>query len=236
MIHGKNSLPHGKQLHPLHPVELFHLCAADRENTGAWSEFLNRYAGRIKHFIRGTIRQFQGSNAGLNDSIFSGSMQESDLFQNTIIRLVENNCAAMKRFSGKTENELLAYLAVISRSTVLDALRRLKALKRLPTNDRDEKLTPGASLHSRRNTDNPGFERMILADELVSMIYRGIQAHSGRTSERDRLVFELHFFEDLSFGQISRCESINLSKAGVEKILKRLVSRAQEALHPVKLR
>jgi DNA-directed RNA polymerase specialized sigma24 family protein len=118
------------KLNGLDPVDLFQICASNRENSEAWSEFLRRYAVKLKFFIRGTLRQVLGHSGDPGFSITSSGIQELDLFQNAIVRLVENDCAAMKRFSGTSENELLAYLAVICRSTVLDTLRRNNALKR----------------------------------------------------------------------------------------------------------
>ena len=123
----------GDETASLNSIDLFQKCAADREDSALWSEFLNRYSSRLKQFIRGMLRQVFGSSAYTSNAFVLGGIQESDLFQNIIVRLVENNCAAMKRFSGSTEEELLAYLAVISRSVVMDAVRRHKAIKRRPT-------------------------------------------------------------------------------------------------------
>ena len=113
-------MPPAESLRLLDPVELFHLCAADCENTDAWTELLRRYTVKLKHFIFGTLRQVLGHSAFRKDSIASGGIQENDLLQNSIVRLVKNDCAAMKRFSGTSEEELLDYLAVICRSSVLD--------------------------------------------------------------------------------------------------------------------
>lgn len=233
MMSGKTVSPFGAQSHHFHAVELFHICASDRENSDAWSEFLCRYSGKIKYFIRGAIRQFLGFSEYLNDPASAASMQESDLFQNIILRLVENDCAAMKRFSGKTEDEVLAYIAVISRSTVIDALRRSKAIKRRTTVADDErpKIVPSAGFC--KIIDNKGLERSILANELLSLVRQTIRSKSGRASTRDQLVFELHFLDGLSFSQISECKGINLSKAGVEKLLRRLIGRVQDSLQPV---
>jgi RNA polymerase sigma factor (sigma-70 family) len=209
----------------LDPVKLFQLCATDREDSDAWSEFLRRYTAKIKHFIYGTMRQVLGYSA-FQTSITSGGTQESDLFQNAIVRLVENDCAAMKRFSGSMEDELLAYLAVICRSSVLDALRRNNALKRRAVTVEKEEFTLGP-YHSRGFMNCSGIERDILARELISLASRTIESHSGCVSTRDQLVFKLHFFDGLSYSQISQCKGVNLSKAGVEKLLQRLVARVQ---------
>jgi RNA polymerase sigma factor (sigma-70 family) len=213
-------------LNSLDPVDLFRICASNRENSEAWSEFLHRYAVKLKFFIRGTLRQMLGQAENPGFSITSSGVQELDLFQNAIVRLVENDCVAMKRFSGTSENELLAYLAVICRSTVLDTLRRNNALKRRsPAIGPDESVAGSNSFH--RPLESPRFERIILARELVSLVSQTIKSHSGNVSDRDKLVFKLHFLDGLSYSQISQCGGINLSKAGVEKLLKRLVERVQ---------
>jgi RNA polymerase sigma factor (sigma-70 family) len=208
------------------PIELFQLCACNREDSDAWSEFLRRYTARLKHFIHGTLRQASEYASYQKSQITSGSMQEGDLFQNVIVRLIENDCATMKRFSGASENDLLSYLAVICRSTVLDTLRRNYALKRRTSALETEESIKDSS-DSRRVKGNSGFEREIMARELVSLFTYTIKSHSGEVSDRDQLVFQLHFFDGLSYNQISQCKGINLSKAGVEKLLKRLVDQVQ---------
>jgi RNA polymerase sigma factor (sigma-70 family) len=214
------------RLNLLDPVELFLLCAADRENSDVWAEFLRRYGAKLKYFIQGTLRQVIGYSANPNYAITSGVIQEGDLFQNAIVRLVENDCAAMKRFSGTTETELMAYLAVICRSSVLDTLRRNSALKRrTPVIGPEEPVVDSTGSH--QFTDSSRFERRILARELASLFCHTIKSHSGSVSNRDRLVFKLHFFDGLSYSQIAQCGGVNLSKAGVEKLLKRLVDRVQ---------
>ena len=204
----------------LDAIELFQVCAADRENSDAWREFLRRYTTKIRLFISGTLRQVLGSSA-----FQPGNIQESDLFQNAIVRLVENDCAAMKRFSGASENDLLAYLAVICRSSVLDTLRHNNALKRRHIAvENDEAVLATAGPQHRNYSE---FERAILVSEIVSLTRNTIDSKSGHASNRDHLVFKLHFFDGLSHNQIAQCKGINLSKAGVEKLLKRMVGRVQ---------
>jgi RNA polymerase sigma factor (sigma-70 family) len=212
-----------RKLHLLDPIELFRLCAADREDSIAWSEFLNRYNAKIKYFIKGTLRQVLGYRSGNNDPNVTGGVQESDLFQNTILRLIENECIAMKRFTGATENELLCYLAVICRSAVLDTLRRVNAIKRKPAiEDKDDMtFSPGVPQQAE------DLERDILIRELISLTQQTIQSQSRNDSIRDQLVFKLHFFDGLSQSQIADCKGIDLSKAGVEKLLKRIIGRVQ---------
>lgn len=179
----------------------------------------------MKQFIRGMLRQVLGSSANATDTFILGSVQKSDLFQNIIVRLVENDCAAMKRFSGDTEQELSAYLAVISRSVVMDAVRRHNAVKRRPAADSEGLFPP--SIEPGKTFAEPVMEREILTRELLAMAHRFIDSNSGKVTGRDRLVFELHFLEGLSLQQISQCKGVNLTKGGVEKLIKRLVDRVQ---------
>lgn len=218
-------------LHLLDSIDLFKLCALNREDADAWSEFLRRYTVKLKHFIRGALKQASGYTQNPKIPISSGGIQELDLFQNVIVRLVENDCAAMKRFSGASENDLLAYMAVICRSTVLDTLRRTNALKRRTASKDIEDSMRNAD-NSARFGDHAGLEREILARELINLFTCTIKSHSGQVSDRDQLVFRLHFFDGLSYSQISQCKGINLSKAGVEKLLKRLVDRVQILASP----
>jgi RNA polymerase sigma factor (sigma-70 family) len=222
---SRHDLQNEAKVRSLGAIELFHLCAGDPGYSEAWAEFLRRYSVKLKYFISGTLRQLDRSSSG-GASVFSGGIQLTDLFQNAVLRLVENDCAAMKRFSGKDESELLAYLAVICRSSVLDTLRRNSAAKRGFNQETREDVGSMGSFHFGR-WNNSEFERRILVGELVALTQNTIESHSYQLSERDQLVFNLHFFHGLSFSQISQCRGINLSKSGVEKLLKRLIGRVQ---------
>lgn len=211
-------------------VELLHLCANDTNNSALWTELLRRITPKIKAFIRGTLRQSARGFALFPDApLFAGGVQETDLFQNTILRLLEKDCAAMKRFTGGTGEELLAYLAVITRSVVRDSNRRQRASKRPSA---QVSLTPD-SLKRIQSTGlyGPGesheMERKILGRELKDLSIRTIRNLSGPFSSRDQLIFELYFDHGLSTTQIARCEGIELSKTGVEKVLTRLKDRVR---------
>jgi RNA polymerase sigma factor (sigma-70 family) len=210
-------------LQQLDSIELFHLCAADRDNADAWLEFLRRYTANIKKFIRRAMRQVQ---MGLVRPVDTAVFQERDFFQNTIVRLVENDCSAMKTFSGPSENALYAYLAVICRSVVFDAMRYSEADKRRrpAVVANDESMNYEDPLHP---INNSGVDRAILIRELRSFVSHPAKSYSGEISQRDHLIFQLHFSDGLSHSQIAQCNGIDLTKGGVEKVLKRIVERVQ---------
>jgi RNA polymerase sigma factor (sigma-70 family) len=207
---------------------LMSLCASNREDVSLWSEFLRRVTPKILCFIRGTMKQHLGGSTILADEpLLFGGMQEKDLLQNTILRLVENDCAAMKRFSGSTDDELFAYLAVISRSVVRSGLRMERAKKRPPDSCavRLSLVPPVERGVARPESGPPVAERELLDQEVRRLSEQTLNLLPRESSVRDRVIFELYFYEDLSPRQISQCEGIRLSSAGVEKVIGRLKER-----------
>lgn len=216
-------------------AELVAGCARDRHNAAAWSEFMRRYGPRIQQFIRGTLRAAIG---GLPHSASSeallGGMQENDLFQTAVLRLVQNDCAVMKRFSGTTEDEWIAYLAVITRSVVRDSMRVQRRFKRaggvevtvIPWKT-DRRLT--ANQGSLRH---PATDRSLLAKEIRALSERILSDRASETAIRDRLIFRLYFDHDLTPFQISRCQGVNLTKTGVEKVIHRIRDHIRSVVAP----
>jgi RNA polymerase sigma factor (sigma-70 family) len=153
-----------------------------------------------------------------------GGVQENDLFQSTIVRLVEQDCAAMKRFSGRSEDEWLAYLAVITRSVVRDWMRQQRRLKR----PGGAKVVAMPLRRARRmalrreETEHLAIERVLLARELRDLCKQAIHSFEVEFFTRNMLIFRLYFDHDLSIGQIANCRGVNLSKTGVAKVINRL--------------
>jgi RNA polymerase sigma factor (sigma-70 family) len=206
-------------------LQLWSRCARDTTCAALWTELLRRFTPKINMFIKTTLRQSMPSSPWKsNSSTISGGAQESDLFQMTIVKLVQNDCAAMTRFSGSSEADLIAYLAVITRSVVRDFIRRQIALKRPPSNVSLPKGSLDWLLESAQDRTRGGaaIERNFLARELSDLTKRTLDNLQGQFSHRDKLIFEMYFFDGLSPTQISRCEGIHLTKRGVEEVLSRL--------------
>jgi RNA polymerase sigma factor (sigma-70 family) len=209
-------------------IELFFDCARDTCDNKSWEEFLRRFAPRIKQFIRTTLRRSMGRDVvASHNPVMMGGVQENDLLQNVVMRLVANDCAAMKRFSGSTEEELLAYLAVITRSVVRDSLRWHRAGKRPDIAEIRQECSSG-QLEELLPADSTT-ERDVLIRELKELSRKTLNLHTPGAS-RDRIIFELYFFHGLSINQIARCKGVELSKAGVEKVLNRLKDRVRAAV------
>ena len=106
-------------------------------------------------------------------------------------------------------------------------LRRQSALKRGA--NRIHKPHPDA-LERIGVSGNPKYgesaaERRVLARELADIAERVLRSSAGPHSIRDKLIFQLCFYHDLSLGQIVHCQGINLTKAGVDRVLTRLKNR-----------
>jgi RNA polymerase sigma factor (sigma-70 family) len=217
--------------------ELVSFCANDPADTGLWTEFLRRFGPKIKTFIRRTLcAGVDGSGTGHAGAQFL-TAQDTDLFQNTIVRLVENNCVALKRFTGTTEAEFLAYLAVISRSVVRDCFRRQRASKRFPWFKQVSSEDPKIELFDlgKASESTTSIERSLLGRELAQISLKTIR-NSSADPERDELIFQLYFYEGLSTAQIAANQGIGLSKTGVEKALNKLKDRVRStaaAVRPV---
>jgi len=212
-------------------LRLLSLCMEDKQDFAVWDEFLRRITPKVKEFIRGTLRQYVASAASLDGKVLViGDMQENDLFQATVLRLVEDDCAALRRFSSPAENDLMAYLAVITRSVVRDAVRHASAKKRplslsvLRRSTSPEESAKAEAFRGKLATA----EREVLAGEIRRISLQTLESQTGKFSSRDRLIFQLYFFHDLSCDQISRCRGINLSKGGVEKTLDRVKHRIRK--------
>jgi DNA-directed RNA polymerase specialized sigma24 family protein len=150
-----------------------------------------------------------------------------DLFQSTIVRLIENDCALMKKFRGTTDDEWLAYLAVITRSVVRNSLLRDQRLRRRDLagaralrflGSQKPALTESASIGER-------VERRLLAKEVICFCKSEIRTRAGKHAARDLLIFDLCFIQDLSINEIVRCRSVDLSRKGVQKAINRLLDR-----------
>lgn len=211
-------------------ARLMALCARDRHNALLWAEFLRRVTPKIRCFIKGTLQQSLGGYMSEADRMTTpGGAQEKDLFQNTIVRLVENDCAVMRRFSGNTDEEVVAYLAVVTRSAVRDCLRREMARRR-PTSRLFEGAPAAAMAGATAARREPQAEQAVLLREVRELCARALRPAATEFPARDRLIFELRFQEGLSARQIARCEGVGLTKTGVEKVLARLTERLRRAV------
>jgi RNA polymerase sigma factor (sigma-70 family) len=233
--------PDSVDLRQMDSIRLVQLCAAHQQNSELWTEFIRRFTPKIKSFIRLSLRQYKTGRSGTFNSAASfDSNQEADLFQNIILRLVQNDCAALKRFSGTQESELMVYFAVVARTTIRDLIRFQSAKRRFKWSS-SPTVQYSESDQDFEYIKEPGIdtpiEREILAREIKEITFESIKNSSGEP-ERDRLIFQLYFYEGLSAAQIASCKGTGVSKTGVEKIIGRFKEKVRKAanIHPFEAR
>src|SRR5437773_6337620 len=220
----------GEDCRNLGVTELVLLCARDTGNERIWAEFLRRFAPVIRFFVWRTLRNLRHGSLIPRESLILGIDVENDLFQDTMLRLVNRDCAVMKRFTGAPEEEFVAYLAVIAESVVRDSLRRRVAQKR--PNEHRRNHSDGLDLENSKGArlEEPVAERRLLAKEVWNISLRIIKNMSGSLYARDRRIFELYFSKGLSVHSIARLKTIELSKTAVEKVLSRVKNRVRAAI------
>ncbi len=203
----------GEDCRNLGVTELVLLCARDTGNERIWAEFLRRFAPVIRFFVWRTLRNLRHGSQIPRESLILGIDEENDLFQNTMLRLVNRDCAVMKRFRGAREEEFVAYLAVISESVERNHSDALD-------------FAESQSLKSKRREESDS-ERCTLANEVWRISLRTIRSSSRSSGSRDRQIFEAYFSKGFSVHEIARLKEIGLSKTAVENVLNRLTGRAR---------
>jgi len=209
-------------------AKLVSACVMDTGNSALWEELLSRYGLKIKQFIRRAWNLWLAGSSPSSQEVFGGE-EQGDLFQAAVLLLIENDCAVMKRFSGSTEDEWLAYLAKIACSVVRDSARRQRRSKRFGCGSALFPFSYPLGFHGQ-NWNHTGYrdlERRILALEVKAVCERTIGNLSGQNSARDKLIFRLYFIHDLSISQIVECKGLNLSKSGVRDVINRLACRVR---------
>jgi len=202
-------------------------CIRDRSDSFLWAEFLRRYGGKIKHFVRGTLI-LRSAEVGRYCKILPRAIEDGDLFQNVVLRLVEDDCAVMRAFAGTTDREWLAYLAVTTRSVVCDLLRSQGGPRRSDTANLFAKSCWRTQVNKR--DQHIVIEKNILADEVRTICERTIRTQASEHADRNVLIFDLYFFHGLSIRQIAACRGVQLSKTGVAKILHCLRRRVRNVI------
>src|SRR2546422_8662693 len=106
--------------------ELLERCQRRPPDEEAWREFIRRYDPSIRTNVAKTLQ----TRAAHERRPQLTSDQLDDLVQLVYMRLIAGHCRALKQFSGKHENSIYQYLAIISLNVVRDHFRGTNALKR----------------------------------------------------------------------------------------------------------
>jgi len=118
-------------LQSLSNQELIQRCLASDQVV--WTEFLRRFERPISMVVVRTLRR----------RLRPTPTMVEDLVQNTYLKLLDDNCKALRTFKAQHENSIYGYLQVMASNITQDYLRKLDAKKRDTRIEQDiEELPP----------------------------------------------------------------------------------------------
>ncbi len=179
----------------VHHDEERHLIAALlARDRNAWSEFVQRFQGLVYARVARTAMEF---NRRLDRS------EIEDVCAEIFASLVENDCASLRRFEGRSS--LTTWLAVISRRRCLKWMQR-RIERQAHGNQRLEEL-PSPDLEAGGSED-------ILAAVVQTEDRDRLREMLQQLSDGDRSVLQRFFFDGYSYADISRELGISINTVG----------------------
>jgi RNA polymerase sigma-70 factor (ECF subfamily) len=190
----------------LSPEELVQACVQSGDQA-AWEEFIQRFNRLISVIVLRTAR----ASGETSNSILE------DLIQETYMKLCADRCRLLREFQFEHPNAIFGYIKVVTANVVRDHFKAIHTEKRhadveaMPLDAAPEVLDEAVG--------EPSIEREILLRQIDDTLRAET---GGRNTERDRLIFWLHYRQGLSARAIASLPSISLTAKGVESILLRL--------------
>lgn len=209
-------------------VDLVHRCANDPGNQRLWQEFIRRYQERIRRIITQVLLQ-DGQR-----QIANPGEDVDDIAQEVYARFFNNQGRAFRVFKGATEESWFCYLRVITRHVTLNFLRAKYALKRPRLEislDKEADSGSEQKLRSSRQTipahesTDDATRMMELHDEInhyLDLVLR------GTLKDRDKLIFQLTYFEGLTPTQISRMPGFDMTPHAIEVVISRVRKKLEQ--------
>lgn len=188
-------------------MELVRACV-EGPDPAAWSEFIRRFHRVIAATVVKVCRQWGSITPELVD----------DLIQDTYVKICADGFRILREFDPQHSDAIFGLLKSVAYSVVQDHFRAETTAKR------------GGG---RRRA--PLTEMLTAAQGAVEDIERGvlieqIRGHLQSFSERDRLIFWLHFRQGMSARGIAEIPALELTPKGVESTLFRVTRQLRQEL------
>lgn len=200
---------------------LLRQCVEHPERETLWQEFMRRFHEHLRAWALQASRSYQ------QKQILHYREGVDDVVQEVYLRLVQNNCHALRAFKGETEEALFGYLRVITHHVALNRVRENRAKKRPHvTESLDADFHKGqegrsAHKHAEAIADEP-LGLLELQDQLTYWLDKVLH---GPQKCRDKMLFQLFYFDGLSAEQIARMPAINMNAHAVEVAVNRVCHR-----------
>ena len=209
-------------------TDLVALCAREPWNRKAWLEFYDRFDDRIRLVI---YRECKAMGVPNRDVQFQDTVE--DLVQDVYMKLLANNCKALKDFIGASENSVYTYLGIIARNEVRNYFTKINAQKR-PTVERsiDDLLNiseKGGKIRTKNITRSPyaDLEVEFLKEEIENILDRIV---TGSSKHRNKLIIKLNIYQGLSAEQIASQLPYDLSSKTVSNLITKIKQKLRQQL------
>jgi RNA polymerase sigma factor (sigma-70 family) len=217
--------PQGLSAFPRSASDLVSACC--RMDDGAWDEFITRYNRRVSLYITRACR-FPGWSRDDRGDL------ARDLTQEVYVRLLADECRALKAWRGESEEAFLGYLAKVVHAVACDALRRERSLKRSANvvsydGMASEEGPPLAEVIPAGDASSP--DRMLAERTAPKRLRSALRSlHAGPNDDRNAMIFQLHVLDGLTASEIAGLPEIRMQIPSVESVLRRTRERLRTVL------
>ncbi|RME00109.1 MAG: sigma-70 family RNA polymerase sigma factor [Calditrichaeota bacterium] len=198
--------------------ELIELITRECKNEKAWREFIRRYNTFIASVV---LRQCKYLNYS------AGENQLEDLIHQVYLKLLEDNCKALKVFKRQYENAIFKYLRTIAIRVVLIEFAKSRALKRSPRGGTASLDRYGWDMHHNHLLDLTHFipdsnwdkniKRQELAEEINLCLDKILE--QNRNANRNKLIFRYYLFAGFEVREIASLPQITLSEKRISNLI-----------------
>lgn len=187
-------------------IELIKLLVHSPDNSLAWNEFYRRFDDKIRLIVQ---RYSQ---------MFNPKTNLDDLVNDFYVSLIAHDLRALKQFRGQNDNSIYTFLSHVARKVVSMDRVRLAATKRRTTLQEREPGLLLVDMLADPHMPNPDEKLMLesLRQEVESILDE-ILTNRNKERERDKAIFKMFVFEELSATNIA--QRFNLSPQRVRNII-----------------
>ncbi len=208
-------------------VQLVQMIANEPWNEKAWREFLHRFHKYVSFTIYSVCKRL---------GYAEGVAKVEDLAQEVYIKLLNNNCEPLKRFTSLYENAILKHLKMTAIRAVYTDFTAWKAQKRRPAGGivslhRQAEWT----IHENRKLDlvdilpaNDSGETSELIEEIQLCLNKIL--HGSRNADRNKLIFEYYFYHGFDAVEIASQLGLHLTAKRVENLIGEIRQAVRQCL------
>lgn len=199
-------------------ADMLRECGEKLTDKGLWTKFQDRFQGLIFLYLMRALN-LRGIHEDTADVV-------PDLAQEVYLRLVQHDGRILRTFRGTTEFSVMAFLARISSSVVLDHVRAMASDKRraqvVPLEIARESEAKELSSRDVKEFDLSAVLSWIDIERIVD------GDPDRKNARRNALIFKLHYIDGFDSAEIARFRGFDLTQSGVETVLARMRKRIQE--------